>query len=129
MKKITIALIFIFTIPFTSCKESTTETIEDNNPKLVLSADKVTGNSNLSVNFTGNFTGNIDTIKMLVPSSIMFPGTGKTVIIYNLPDSTVPAKKIYNSTFNYTTGTFKAVMMVQSKYKRYYSDTLLITVK
>ena len=124
-----IIILILIPISFYSCNESSTESIEDNSLKLILSADKLTGESPLTVNFTGTFSGKIDTVQMKVPSYFMFPGTGKTVITYSLPDSIVPAEKKYNTYYVYGTGTYKAVMMVQSKFRNYYSDTLSIVVK
>lgn len=112
----------------TGCKESSTENNEDNTPRLVLTADKTAGQSPLTVNFTGYFLGNIDTLQMLVPDCILFPGTGRTIIPYGLTDTFQQAHQIYTTEYTYNAGTYKAVMLLQSKQKRYYSDTLTISV-
>lgn len=112
---------------FLSCKENSTELIDNQSPRLVLSADKTDGQAPLTVNYTGTFYGNIDTIQMLVPADIMFPGAGKTVIIYALPDTLQPARRTYSSWYTYPAGNYKAVMMLQSNFSRFVSDTLTIT--
>ncbi|MDI6802445.1 MAG: hypothetical protein QME58_01200 [Bacteroidota bacterium] len=120
--------IFLTSIIFFSCKEKSTEYIDDQFPRLVLTADKTTGIDALTVKYTGTFYGMIDTLQMLVPADIMFPGAGKTVIIYALPDTLQQARRTYSSWFTYFAGNYKTVMLLQSKYKRFVSDTLNITV-
>ena len=124
-----IAFILIYVLSVnTGCKESSTESNEDNNPKLVLTADKTSGQSPLTVNFTGHFLGNIDTLQMLVPDCILFPGAGRTIISYALTDTFQPARQIYSTKYTYNAGTYKAVMLLQGNHKKYYSDTLTIVV-
>lgn len=126
MKKIT-AVIFALAV-ILGCKNDTTEVREDDTPRLVLTADKTSGQAPLAVNFTGNFLGRIDTIQMLVPDNFFFPGTGRTLIPYALPDTTQPAKRTYTAEYTYNAGVYKAVMLLQSKNRNNYSDTLVITV-
>jgi len=129
MKNIKAIIAISVVLAICGCKENSTDIKEDNIPRLVLTADKTSGQSPLTVNFTGNFLGEIDTIKMLVPDHILYPGTGKTIIRYALSDTTQPAKQVYTETVTYNgTGTVKAVMLLQSKYKDYFSDTLSITI-
>ncbi|MBI2429929.1 MAG: hypothetical protein HYV29_14265 [Ignavibacteriales bacterium] len=102
---------------------------EDNTPRLILTADKMSGSSPMTVKFTGKFLGKIDTIQMLVPDFFLFPGHGKTLIRYALPDTTQPAKQFYTEERTYTgQGVVKLVMVLQSKYRDIYSDTLTITI-
>ena len=122
-----ISLIFC-SLLFVSCSDKATEPTEDLTPRLVLSANRTSGQSPLTVTYTGKFLGKIDTIKMLVPDSFLFPGTGRTIISYALPDTTQPAKQTYTADYTYSAGTYKAVMLLQSKHKNFYSDTITITV-
>lgn len=125
--KLSTLLLLSSTIYF-SCKDKSTGYIDDQFPRLVLTADNTNGSEPLTVNFTGTFYGKIDTLQMLVPADIMFPGIGKTVIIYSLPDTLQSARRTYTSSYTYPAGNYKAVLLLQSKYKRFVSDTLNITV-
>jgi hypothetical protein len=128
MKDIIAIIVLSVLLATTGCKESSTENNEDNTPILVLTADKTTGPSPLTVVFTIYFLGNIDTVQMLVPDGFLFPGTGRTIITYALVDTIQPARQIYSTEYTYNIGTYKAVMLLQSKHKKYYSDTLIISV-
>ncbi|MFA6597937.1 MAG: hypothetical protein WCS69_09460 [Ignavibacteriaceae bacterium] len=130
MKNIYIFILsFVLALMF-GCKENSTEVKEDTTPRLVLTADKTSGTAPLTIKFSGTFLGKIDTVSMLVPDYFLLPGHEKTLIRYALPDTTQSARQVYTEERTYnTSGTVKLVMLLQSKYKDYYSDSLPITIK
>ena len=121
-----ILIIAVATFMMWACDSHPVKPDEDPHPRLVLTANQISGPSPLEVQFKGEFLGVIDTIQMCVPACIMFPGSGRTIVRYALPDTSQPAERFHYSSFSYQTGTYKAVMLLQSKYKDYYSDTLQI---
>lgn len=129
MKRLQILFLLVVIMAiYSGCYDNIAVVPQDIAPHFNLSADKTSGSAPLTVHFTGAFNGKIDTILMLVPDCIFYPGSGKTIIAYALPDTTQPAKVYYNESFTYNSGAYKAVMRLQSKYRTFYSDTLIITV-
>jgi len=129
MKNATLTIL-VMTILF-SCKTST-DSINSNNIFLKLHADRTIGESPLEVNFTGNLSGNIDTLKLFYPPVVLYHGTGKTVIRYAVNDTFVYAKKTYTSKYTYNSAvadTFKAFMLLQGLNRDIVSDTLEIIIQ
>jgi hypothetical protein len=127
--KIHIVIVFCLCVLIQSCRDNTTDTT--NEPlKLVLTSDKTNGPAPLDVQFTGTLNGTIDTVRMHLPPMFFYPGLGRTLIRFAIPDTSVSAERTYTSSYTYTiAGTFKAVMLVQGLNQDFYSDTLMITVQ
>ncbi len=131
MERICVVVVVFTLMNFQSCKrdESVQPPVDENAVRLVLTADKVTGSAPLPVNFTGKLYGKIDTLRMKVPDMILYPGAGRTIIRYALPDSSRPARSTYTDTFTYPSGIHNAVMLLQGKNRDIWSDTLTITAQ
>jgi PKD repeat protein len=124
-----ILILFCLCVLIQSCKDNPTDNTRNEPLKLVLTSDKTNGSAPLEVNFTGTLNGKIDTIRMHFPPMVFYPGLGRTIIRYALPDTSVSAQRTYTSSHTYTiAGTFKAVMLLQGLNQDIYSDTLIITV-
>ncbi len=124
-----ILILFCLCVLIQSCKDNPTDNTKYDPLKLVLTADKISGSAPLDVNFTGTLNGKIDTIRMYYPPMVFYPGSGRTIIRYALPDTSVPAERTYTSFYTYPiAGTFKTVMLLQGLNQDIYSDTLIITV-
>lgn len=66
---------------------------------------------------------------MLYPDMFIIGGAGLTVIPYALPDTTVPAKRIYTDTLNFPgAGTYSIHMLLQTTTHTIFSDTITITI-
>ena len=83
-------IIFIVSI-FYSCEE-TTQPTDSNELKLVLKADKTSGTVPLTINFTAEIKGDTTGFKGLVPDYFFYPGGGRTIIRYALPDTLQKSK-------------------------------------
>jgi hypothetical protein len=122
-------LVLIVVLPLiVGCKKSVAEPPEETTPKFVLTADRTSGTAPLMVNFTGALFGKTDTIIMCVPDALIFPGAGQTRIPYTLPDTFQSPKVAYYESYTYGTGTYRAMMRLQTKYRTYLSDTITIRV-
>lgn len=129
MKTISIIIVLSINLFYGGCKSNSTDIKEDNTPRLVLTADSTKGQSPLGVTFKGYFYGTIDTILVKLPPYFLFPNNGRTIIRYSLPNETTSPEQSYIERITYSyPGTYKAVMVIQGKYRDYWSDTLSITV-
>ena len=126
--------IFLIII-FVGCNNST----EPNNDvpsvdslRLVLKADKATGDSPLTVNFTGEIKGNAEGISGNVPDYFFFNQYGKTVIVYGLPDTTQILNRYWSEEITYPSGEYNVVLLYRGKRDNQllelWSDTVHIRV-
>ena len=117
---------------FLSCEE-TTQPIDSNELRLVLKADKTSGTVPLTVNFTAEIKGDTTGLVGFVPDYFFFPGGGRTVIRYALPDTLQKIKTWSNQETYYIPGTIKVVLLYQGKKNNalfdLWSDTLTIKVQ
>ena len=123
--------ILILCIVFSfSCKDNST------NPKTILptralslSASATTGTAPCDIVFTGTFNSYTDTTRMHFPDMFIIGSAGMTVIPYALPDTTVPAKRIYIDTLHYPyAGSYSVHMLLQTTTQDISSDTITIAV-
>lgn len=123
-------ILLIFATLFYSC-DNLTEPKSDA-LKLVLTADKVSGTSPLTVNFSTKLEGDLSGITAQVPDYFFFSQTGQTVIPYSLPDTSKSVVLTWNSTKIYTSGQYKTVLLFQgiknNQNFNLYSDSLIINV-
>lgn len=117
---------------FLSCEE-TTQPIDSNELTLVLKADKTSGTVPLTVNFTAEIKGDTTGLVGFVPDYFFFPGGGRTIIRYALPDTLQKIKTWSNQETYYIPGTIKVVLLYQGKKNNalfdLWSDTLTIKVQ
>lgn len=117
---------------FLSCEE-TTQPIDSNELTLVLKADKTSGTVPLTVNFTAEIKGDTTGLVGFVPDYFFFPGGGRTVIRYALPDTLQKIKTWSNQETYNIPGTIKVVLLYQGKKNNalfdLWSDTLTIKVQ
>lgn len=117
---------------FLSCEE-TTQPIDSNELRLVLKADKTSGTVPLTVNFTAEIKGDTTGLVGFVPDYFFFPGGGRTIIRYALPDTLQKIKTWSNQETYYIPGTIKVVLLYQGKKNNalfdLWSDTLTIKVQ
>ncbi len=119
---------FIFVVLVSGgCDSQPTDNSDDRIPRLVLSADRLTGNSPLEVRFVGTFEGRIDTIQMKTPPFQMFSGfRNERVRSIEYGPNLLPSQRYYNSSETYDPGTYRAFMWLYSKNRQFHSDTLTI---
>jgi hypothetical protein len=99
-------------------------------PKLVLTADTTRGSIPFAVKFTGTFLGRIDTVKMDTLKCYLLTGVpGEFFETFPHPDTILRRTYELSTNYGYDVGTYKAVMVVQTKYQEFVSDTLVITVE
>jgi hypothetical protein len=115
-----------------SCNNST-EPNDSDSLKLILSADKTTGNAPLTINFSGKIEGKTEGIVGQVPDYFFFSQIGMTVIPYSIPDTSQSLVLTWSSEKTYSSsGEFKVVLLYQGKKGgenfNLLSDTLLIKV-
>jgi len=124
-------IIFIVSI-FYSCEE-TTQPTDSNELKLVLKADKTSGTVPLTINFTAEIKGDTTGFKGLVPDYFFYPGGGRTIIRYALPDTLQKIKTWSNQETYNVPGTIKVVLLYQGKKNNtpfdLWSDTLVVTIQ
>jgi hypothetical protein len=99
--------------------------------QLVLTGDVTAGTIPLTVSFTGTLYGTIDTLLLQVPEVFFDGGTNQVPVLYvPQPDTLAPAQRSYAAREHYfRQGTFRAVMMLHSRYGTIVSDTCRISVE
>ena len=130
--KLFLSTIILIVSIFYSCEE-TTQPIDSNELRLVLKADKTSGTAPLTVNFSAEIKGDTTGLVGFVPDYFFFPGHGRTIIRYALPDTLQKIKTWSNQETYNASGTIKAVLLYQG-YKNnapfdLWSDTLIINVQ
>ena len=130
--KLFLSTIILIVSIFYSCEE-TTQPIDSNELRLVLKADKTSGKVPLTVNFTAEIKGDTTGLKGLVPDYIFYPGGGRTIIRYALPDTLQKIKTWSNQETYNVSGTIKVVLLYQGKKNNapfdLWSDTLTINIQ
>jgi hypothetical protein len=115
-----------------SCEE-TTQPIVSNELNLVLKADKTSGSAPLTVNFSAEINGDTTGLVGFVPDYFFFPGHGRTIIRYALPDTLQKIRVWADQETYIAPGTIKAVLLYQGKKNNapfdLWSDTLIINVQ
>jgi len=124
-----LGLIVLLMVPV-SCRHATTNPAEVlPTRELSLNASSATGLAPCDILFTGTFNNYNDTIRMHVPEVFLFGGSGKTVVRYALPDTSVPAKRTYSYVEHFALqGTYSMFMVLQTTTKDVFSDTLAVTI-
>ena len=86
----------------------------------------------LTVNFTAEIKGDTTGLVGYVPDYIFYPGEGRTIIRYILPDTLQKIKTWSNQKTYNVSGTIKAVLLYQGKINNasfdLWSDTLSINI-
>ncbi len=114
------------------CSNST-EPVDSGEARLILTAEKFSGNAPLNVKLSAKIAGNKDGISGRVPDYILFVSPGLTMIPSAFPDTSQPltAEWDYENTYNWK-GEYKFVLLYQgikdSSDFELWSDTLIIRV-
>jgi hypothetical protein len=130
--KLFLSIIILIVSIFYSCEE-TTQPIDSNELRLVLKADKTSGTVPLTVNFTAEIKGDTTGLVGLVPDYFFYPGGGRTIIRYALPDTLQRIKTWSNQVTYNVPGKVKAILLYQGIKNNtpfdLWSDTLVVTVQ
>ena len=125
-------IVIIVTIVVNSCDESTKPEILGE-LRLVLKADKVIGIAPLTINFSAEINGDTTGLTGFVPDYVFYPGQGKTIIRYILPDTLQRIRTWFHQETYNSQGKIKAVLLYQGRKNNLpydlWSDTLTITVQ
>lgn len=115
-----------------SCRNSTEPDVS-NELRLILSADKTSGISPLTINFSGNIQGNTEGLSGHLPDYVFFIKPGKTIIRYAIPDTSLSLVPSWKREEIFYKGEHKAVLLYQGikdgKNIDIFSDTIRISVQ